>query len=172
MVKTIDRFQVFGEVPADIIKDAELAIGRIPESVFPREHSAGVGAEFDQQLLAGLRGQGWDDAEIDSRPFGKGTFTVDVGCKSRKVLVEIEKGRLPRLELDLLKLSAAAKLPGSDWRWGLIVVPASFIRLKLSGNRTPYDHMKSLTRIAAPALEGTLKGLAVIGYRDPRDTGG
>lgn len=167
-MKTIDRFQVFGEVPADIIKDVELAIGRIPESVFPREHGEGIGAEFDQRLLTGLHGRGWDDAVTNSRPFGKGTFTVDIGCMSRKVLIEIEKGKLPRLELDLLKLSAAAKLPRSHWQWGLIIVPASFVEMKLSGNRTPYDHMKSLSKLASLALSGTLQGLAVIGYRDPR----
>ena len=111
-------------------------------------------------------------------PFDNNKFNVDIAIPDHKLLIEIEKGRLPRLELDIFKMASACWQSLDKWRYGALIVPASYIKLPLAGRNNPYDYLKHLAQLIKPmfsADQGTadgptmISGLVVIGYFDPRE---
>ncbi len=71
-------------------------------------------------------------------------FSIDFCLPTRPgTLIEVEKGKLPRLELDIMKIvNAIFKFP-EKYGFGCIIVPTNYIRLNLAGKRSPYQYVKN-----------------------------
>lgn len=123
-----------------------------------------------------LRAQGYA-VESNFCPFSDNAFNVDLALPKQKLLIEIEKGKQPRLELDILKIASACSQFPDRWSYGALVVPASYIKLKLAGEQAPYIYLKRLKPLIQPLFTGlvdrakvraVVEGFIVIGYDDPR----
>jgi hypothetical protein len=161
---------LYGEVPDDIRSDLSEAVSSVPEGIFfknGRPLEEGV-KELDDEIARGLERRGW----ILKRemPLGVGKFNVDIASEQKKVLIEIEKGKLPRIELDVLKIVYAHLKSPDRWQYGVLIVPKSHIRLPLEGRRTPFQYVKdSLSKLIEPVLRATgVRGFMLMGYEDPR----
>ena len=92
-------------------------------------------------------------------------------------LIEIEKGKQPRLELDIMKIINSIWRFPSRYGFGCIIVPANYIKLKLAGMRDPYSYVtNNLIPLNSPLLDfkdedGSflMEDFIVIGYIDPRE---
>jgi hypothetical protein len=91
-------------------------------------------------------------------------------------LIEIEKGKQPRLELDIMKIINSIHRFPLKYGYGCIIAPGNYIRLKLAGNRSPYRYVtEHLIPLNRPVLDFKnengrflLKDFVVVGYVDPR----
>ena len=164
---------VIGSVP-DAVSDALLgAVQSVPQTCFLDVNgnplTQGV-PNLDGLICEALDRRGWEIA-TNYRPFTDALFNVDIAVPAQKLLVEIEKGRLPRLELDLLKIASACLQTPDRWQYGALIVPATFIELALAGRQSPYRYLQRLEPVVRPILQASqLKGLLVIGYVDPRNS--
>ena len=163
---------LFGCVPEDLADELLQAVLAVPQTIFfrgglPRKDEI---KEFDEEVVQALFDPlQWDDLEPKSRPFSDTLFEVDIASLQRKILIEIEKGKLPRLELDILKIASACCQFPQTWKLGAIIVPFSHIRLALEGRQTPADYLPRLTTLARPILEAShVQGLLLVSYKDPR----
>jgi hypothetical protein len=161
---------LYGEVPDDIRSDLTEAIGSVPQDIFfkdgrPLEEEVKA---LDDEIADRLKRKGWTLKQ--GMPVGVGKFSVDIASEQKKVLVEIEKGKLPRIELDILKILHAHLKSPDRWQYGALIVPKSHIRLPLEGGRTPFQYVKdSLSKLTEPVLKATgMRGFMLIGYEDPR----
>jgi len=156
-------------------------IKEVPEDIFFEEDGSPLKGEvkkLDKLLSERLITKFGKGVKRNFRTMApENQFEIDIVLPTKPMtLIEIEKGKLPRLELDIMKIL------GSIWRFpekygfGCIIVPANYIKLKLAGNRSPYqyvtDHLIPLNR---PVLDFKnekgcflLKDFIVIGYVDPR----
>jgi hypothetical protein len=163
---------LYGQVPEDFAKDILQAVLAVPQAVFfsegePRKDEI---KEFDKEFAEALIDPlGWNDAKFPFCPFSDTWFEVDVASPDRRLLIEIEKGKLPRLELDVLKLASACCQFPELWQLGSIIVPSSFIRLPLAGRETPDKYMSRLISLMSPILRACrVYGLLLVSYVDPR----
>jgi len=123
---------------------------------------------LDGLICEALVKRGWE-IDTDYRPFTDSLFNVDIAVPAQKLLVEIEKGRLPRLELDLLKIASACLRAPDRWHFGALIVPATYIELALAGRQSPFRYLQRLEPVVRPIIQASeVKGLIVIGYVDPR----
>jgi len=105
-------------------------------------------------------------------------FSVDMCLPTQpKTLLEIQKGQLPRLELDLIKFQAAIFRWPEQYGYACIITPVNYIRMKLASPYSPYEyttkHLIPLARRPLLDIKNSnggylLKEFCVIGYWDPR----
>ena len=169
-------FELAGEFPPQTRKGIVCAVGSVPKPVFFDANRRPVTSEVKEvDCIIGkyLQADGWkvlrDYALINE---SESRFNVDMACPDQKLLIEVEKGTQPRLELDLWKIVAACQALPDRWRYGALIVPATHIRLSLAGRQTPYDYLHRLRRLAKPVLEKLTGGILVVGYEDPRGDSG
>jgi hypothetical protein len=160
---------LYGEVPDDIRSDLTEAVGSVPQAIFfkdgrPLEEEVKA---LDDEIADRLERRGWT---LKRGVKVGGKFSVDLASEQKKVLIEIEKGKLPRIELDVLKILYAHLKSPDMWQYGVLIVPKSHIRLPLEGRRTPFQYVKdSLSKLTEPVLKATgMGGFMLIGYEDPR----
>jgi hypothetical protein len=157
------------------------ALKDVPDSVFFDDAGKPLEKEvkqLDGQLCQGLLKRLGPGVEQDHMPMAQSNkFNCDIFIPTQPgTLIEVEKGKLPRLELDLLKIvSSILRSPGK-YGYGCIIVPASYIRLNLAGRRTPYDYVTGhLIPMSSPVLDSKdmdgqfpIRDVVVVGYVDPR----
>lgn len=104
-------------------------------------------------------------------------FTVDFILPTKPpTLIEIEKGKLPRLELDLMKIISSIYRYPLVYGFGCLIVPNNYIQLNLAGKRSPYQYVKNnLIPLNSSILDWKnkdgsflIKDFLVLGYFDPR----
>ena len=163
---------LFGCVPGDIADELLQAVLAVPRTIFfrgglPRKDEI---KELDEEIVQALVDPlQWDDVDPRFRPFSDNLFEVDIASIQRKILIEVEKGKLPRLELDILKIASACLQFPQRWQLGAIIVPSSHIKLPLEGRQTPAEYLPRLTTLAKPILEAShVQGLLLVSYKDPR----
>lgn len=163
---------LFGHVPEDIADELLQAVLAVPQSIFfrgdlPRKDEI---KELDEEIVLALTDLlQWHDVKPKFRPFSDTMFEVDIASIQRNILIEVEKGKLPRLELDILKIASACLQFPERWQLGVIIVPSSYIKLPLEGRQTPAEYLPRLTTLAKPILEAShVQGLLLVAYRDPR----
>ena len=163
---------LFGHVPEHLAEDILQAVLAVPQAIFFREGKPRKDEikEFDKEFAEALFDPlGWDDVEFPFRPFSDTWFAVDVVSPHRKILIEIEKGKLPRLELDVLKLASACCQFPQHWEIGAIIVPSTYIRLTLASDETPAQYLLRLIALIRPILATCqVHGLLLVSYKDPR----
>ncbi len=133
--------------------------------------------QIDRQLLKLLTKRFGSEVKSNYCPMiSENKFNVDILLPTKPAtLIEIEKGKLPRLELDLMKITNSIYKFPSKYGYGCIIVPVNYIELKLAGLRSPYqylvNHLISLNSTILDVKDKDrylLKDLVVIGYHDPR----
>jgi len=161
---------LYGSVPDDIKRDLVEAVGSVPQSIFFREGKPlkEEVKKLDDEIARGLEGKGWSLEQ--EMPLGVGKLKVDMASEQKGVLIEIQKGKLPRIELDILKILYAHLKSPDKWQYGVLIVPKSYIRLPLEGRKTPFQYVKgSFSKLIEPLFGATgLRGFMLIGYEDPR----
>ena len=160
-----------GAVPSHIKKSLIGAVKSVNEDVFfegSREHPRkNEICEVDDGISEFLS-RIWE-VERNYRPFEEADFNVDIACPEHKVLIEIEKGTSPRLELDILKVASACLQFPEKWRYAALVVPTTHIKLRLAGRSAPAEYLERLKPVVRPVLEACkVCGFVLIGYEDPR----
>jgi hypothetical protein len=162
---------LWGKVPDHIVKSLCEAIVSVREDVFfchgqPRKKEI---CEVDAGIHEFLSKKGWM-LKREFSPFDACDFKIDIACLDHKVLIEIEKGTSPRLELDTLKIASACLQFPERWKYGALVVPSRHIKLRLVDRKTPWAYLKThYTSLVSPILEAcNVSGFVVVGYEDPR----
>jgi hypothetical protein len=175
-IQIVQTFVLWDTVPSAITSDLTKAVESVSAKVFfdaEDKPTKGEVVGLDQGVKEALSKSGWELIP-NHKAFEDSEFSVDLACKSHKLLIEIEKGKLPRLELDIMKMVAACNQFPEKWQLGALIVPATYIKLPLEGRNTPYYYLKKrLKPLLRPLLESSkMAGLLVIGYEDPRGTKG
>jgi hypothetical protein len=175
-LRVVSKTYLVGTVPVRIEKSLVHAIESVKEDVFfslnqPRKDEI---RGIDDGIRAFLfQNKSWTLEDKDFSPFANCEFGIDIACSDHKVLIEIEKGTSPRLELDILKIASACLQFPERWKYGALVVPSTYIKLRLAGRKTPYEylekHLKPLVRTVLEACK--VSGFVVLGYEDPRPDG-
>jgi hypothetical protein len=159
------------------------ALESIPDEVFFEKDGSPLDREvsdLDSRLYKFLIRQFGENVEKDFSPMvPENQFSVDFFIPTLPgMLVEVEKGKLPRLELDLMKILGSIYRFPSQYGFGCIVVPVNYIKLNLAGKRSPYKYVTgNLLPLNMPLLDikaangmFLVKDFLVIGYVDPRGT--
>jgi len=157
-------------------------IEEIPEDIFFEQNGTPLAREviqFDKQLFKRLITRFGPNVEQDFRTMvPENQFSVDILLPTRPMtLIEIEKGKQPRLELDIMKITNSINRFPLKYGIGCMIVPANYIKLMLAGRRFPYSYVtKNLIPLNSPLLDfknqdGSfmVKDFIVIGYLDPRE---
>jgi hypothetical protein len=158
------------------------SIEEIPEDIFFEQNGFPLKREvqeLDEQLFKRLFIKFGPEVKQNFRPMvPENQFEIDLllPTEPNKTLIEIEKGKQPRLELDIMKIINSIWRFPSRYGFGCIIVPANYIELKLAGMRSPYQYVtEHLIPLNAPILnvknqEGffLIRDFIVIGYIDPR----
>lgn len=171
---TIDSDAVFsltGDFPDRLRESLVAAVEGISKGIFFDDAGEPLKTEVrevDNSVTRALRKRGWR-IETEFYPFANCRFNVDLAIPEHRLLVEIEKGKLPRIELDILKIASACIQSPDVWEYGALIVPTTYITLALAGRQSPAQYLRRLRPLIQPILEGSpVKGILVIGYRDPR----
>ncbi len=157
------------------------SIKSVPEDIFFEEDQSPLKREviqFERKLFKLLFSRFGPDVEENFAPMiPENQFTVDFILPTKPgTLVEVEKGKLPRLELDIMKIVNSICRYPQKYGFGCIVVPVNYIKLNLAGRRSPYQFVtNNLIPLNSPVIDIRGKGKAplvkdfvVIGYVDPR----
>jgi hypothetical protein len=168
MVAVTDNFPMVGTVPAALIGMTINAVESVPSSVFTYDTAENAEVTgFDDEVQRYLTAQGWIVGR--SSPLFEGRkFSADISCFDQRFLIEIEKGKQPRLELDILKMVCASQLPKRHWRYGILVCPSNYVSLRLEGGDTPAAYLRRLSSITERGLRNVIDGIHVVAYQDPR----
>lgn len=153
----------------------------IPEDIFFEKDGSPLKREvvqLEKRLFKLLITQFGQDVEHDFAPMlPENQFTVDFFLPTKPgTLIEIEKGKLPRLELDVMKIINSIYRFPSKYGFGCIIAPVNYITLNLAGRRSPYQYVRNnLIPLNRPIIDlkgkdGSflVKDFLVIGYFDPR----
>jgi len=134
--------------------------------------------QLDKKLFKLLITKFGSDVEENFAPMvPENQFTVDFVLPTiPATLIEVEKGKLPRLELDLMKIINSIYRFPSKYGFGCIIVPVNYIKLNLAGQRSPYQFVKNnliplnSSIIDSKDKDGSffIKDFLAIGYFDPR----
>ena len=158
------------------------SLTEIPEDIFFEKDGSPLKREvvqLEKRLFKLLITQFGQDVENNFAPMiPENQFTVDFFLPTKPgALIEIEKGKLPRLELDIMKIiNSICRFP-SEYGFGCIIVPVNYVKLNLAGKRSPYQFVRNnLTPLNSPIIDlkgkdGSflVKDFLVIGYFDPRE---
>jgi hypothetical protein len=162
------------------IKPLIVSLEKVSDNLFfeqdgsPRKQEI---SQLDVQLFELLRNEFGEGIEKNVATMLPSKFNVDMVLPTNPAtLIEIEKGKLPRLELDLMKITNSIYKYPSLYGYGCLIVPMSYITLKLAGGQTPFEYVtKHLIPLNSKVLDcksknGSflIKDLIVIGYFDPR----
>lgn len=176
-LKVTETFNLIGKLPSDLHDSLVRAVKSVPQACFFDEAGEPLKKEIvavDKEIAITLNKYKdkykWD-VEENCRPVLGCSFNVDLAIPRSKVLIEIEKGKLPRLELDILKVASACHQCPKQWHFGALIVPSSYIELPLAGCKSPYRYLQHLAHLIKPFLATSLvRGFLVIGYDDPRSS--
>lgn len=134
--------------------------------------------QLDAKLFKLLIANFGENVEEDFPPMApENQFTVDFILPTKPpTLIEIEKGKLPRLELDLMKIIGSIYRYPLVYGFGCLIVPNNYIQLNLAGRRSPYQYVKNnLIPLNSFILDWKdkdgsflIKDFLVLGYFDPR----
>ncbi|MBN1973263.1 MAG: hypothetical protein JW787_06465 [Sedimentisphaerales bacterium] len=165
----------------DWIKPLEESLKQIPDDIFFESNGSPLKREvknLDQKLFKLLIKNFGEGVEKDFAPMApKNQFTVDFTLPTKPLtLTEIEKGKLPRLELDLMKIINSIFRYPLLYGFGCLIVPNNYIQLNLAGKRSPYQYIRNnLIPLNSPILDRKnedgsflIKDIIVLGYFDPR----
>lgn len=157
------------------------SLKKIPDSIFFNEDGSPLKkevTELDKQLFELLTAKFDSDVKQNFAPMiPDNQYTVDILLPTKPMtLIEIEKGKQPRLELDIMKIANSIYRFPSKYGFGCIIVPANYIKLKLAGQRSPYQYIinnlipLNLLLLDLKDQSGIflIKDFIVIGYNDPR----
>jgi len=157
------------------------ALEEIPECIFFEKDGSPLKREvirLDKQLFKRLIARFGPNVEQNFAPMiPENQFRVDILLPTQPMtLIEIEKGKLPRLELDIMKIINSIYRFPSKYGFGCIITTVNYIKLNLAGNRTPYQYVtNNLIPLNSPILDlkghddsFIIKDFLVIGYIDPR----
>jgi hypothetical protein len=166
-----ERFNLLGDFPSTLYDLLGEAVEATPESVFFDSSGAALKREvkeLDRSVSRWLREHG-HAVETDHEPISDGQFTTDIYLPDARVLIEIEKGNLPRISFDILKMVSGCTERPQKCEYGAFIVPSSHIRPIVAGRQTTTQYLKRLVRLVAPlAPHLECKGIGVLAYRDPR----
>lgn len=170
-LKVSGTFNLLGTIPGDLHDSLVQAVRSVPQTCFFDKTGKPLKSEVvgvDRAIGSTLREYKWDFQE-NYCPVSDYNFNVDLAVSKHKVLIEIEKGTQPRLELDILKIVSACFQYPERWQLGTLIVPSSYIELRLAGCQSPYQYLQRLAPLIKPILAtSSVKGFLVIGYSDPR----
>lgn len=160
------------------------AIEAVSDKIFFDQHGKPVKDKevkaFDEMIYDALshRFCGLGKVERNTRLwYPERRFDIDLVLPtSPRTLIEIEKGQLPRLELDIVKIMSAILDRPDEYGYGCLVVPVNYIDLTLAPRQTPYQYVtEHLLPLARPLLDIRnsaggyfLREFCVAGYWDPR----
>ena len=158
------------------------SLAKIPEDIFFEKDGSPLKREvvkLEKRLFKLLIKQFGQDVENNFAPMiPENQFTVDFFLPTKPgTLIEIEKGKLPRLELDVMKIIGSIYRFPSKYGFGCIIAPVNYIKLSLAGRRSPYQYIKNnLIPLNGPIIDlkgkkGSflVKDFLLIGYFDPRE---
>ena len=163
------------------LKQIVKSIKKIPEDIFFEEDGSPLKREVDQldkklfKLLLENFGAEVENNSTTMAP--ENLFSIDIVLPTKPAtLIEIEKGRLPRLELDFMKILNTIHRYPSEYGFGCIIAPANYIKLNLAGKKSPCQYViNNLIPLNSPIMDlkdkndnFMLKDFFVIGYCDPR----
>jgi len=164
-------FNLIGAIPGDLHGSLVKAVASVPETCFFDDAGKPLKTEVsgvDKAIASTLRELKWSFHQ-NYCPVLDCDFNVDLAIPTQKVLLEIEKGKQPRLELDIFKVASACLQHPEQWQYGALIVPSSYIELSLAGRQSPYQYLQRLAPLINPVLAtSSVKGFLVIGYDDPR----
>ncbi len=153
----------------------------IPDDIFFEKDGSPLKREvtqLDAKLFKLLIANFGENVEKDFPPMApENQFTVDFILPTKpSTLIEIEKGKLPRLELDLMKIINSIYRDPLVYGFGCLVVPDNYIQLNLAGKRSPYRYVtNNLIPLNSSILDWKdkdgsflIKDFLVLGYFDPR----
>jgi len=180
-IMTIKEVFSYRRLEPEWVKPLVTCIKEIPEHIFFEEDGSPLKREvleFDKQLFKRLTTKFGPDVKRNFRTMApENQFEIDIVLPTKPMtLIEIEKGKLPRLELDIMKIINSILRFPSKYGYGCIIAPVSYIELNLAGNRSPYRYVtEHLIPLNKPVLDfknqdGSflVKDFIVIGYVDPR----
>ena len=156
------------------------SIKKFPDSIFFDQKGNPLKREvkqLDEQLFKRLSAKYGPDVKQNFRTMvPENRFEIDIVLPTKPMtLIEIEKGKLPRLELDIMKIINTIWRFPSRYGFGCIIVPANYIKLNLAGRRFPYPYVTNqLLPLNSPVLDFVnqrnflMRDFIVIGYIDPR----
>ena len=176
-------YHCFRATHPDWLDDIVAAVEAVPDNVFFDGRGQPIKKEvrqFDEHVYSTLserfRNLGGVKRNVQLwRP--ERHFEVDILlATSPETLVEIEKGQLARLALDIIKIMSAILYEPEKYACGCLIVPVNYIELKLARGQTPYQHLtEHLLPLATPLLNISdsmggylLREFCVVGYVDPR----
>lgn len=158
------------------------SIEEIPENIFFEQDGSPLKRQviqFDEQLFKRSTAKFGPEVKQNFRTMeSENRFEIDIVLPTKPMtLIEIEKGKQPRLELDIMKITNSIYRFPEKYGYGCMIVPANHVKLKLAGGRTPYSYVtNNLIPLNAPLLDfesqdGSflVKDFIVIGYLDPRE---
>jgi len=170
-LKVSGTFNLIGTVPGGLHDSLVRAVELVSESCFFDDAGKPLKTEVvgvDKTMADKLRELQWSVRQ-NYRPMSDCDFNVDLAIPNQKVLIEIEKGKLPRLELDIFKVASACLQNPGRWQYGVLIVPSSYIELPLEGRQSPFQYLQRLAPLVRPILiASSVKGFIVVGYGDPR----
>lgn len=176
----VDKVFSYRNLQHDWVSPLVNCIEDVPEHIFFKNGSP---LKIEIKLLDELL------SERLTAKFGKGVkrnfrtmahenrFEIDIVLPTEPMtLIEIEKGKLPRLELDIMKIANSIYRFPLEYGYGCIIVPVNYIELPLAGRRSPYAYTtNNLIPLNRPMLDlknehnsFLMEDLIVIGYHDPR----
>ena len=178
---TIKEVFSYRRLEPEWVKPLVTCIKEIPEHIFFEQDGSPLKEEviqFDKQLFKRLTAKFGPDVKRNVRTMAReNQFETDLLLPTKPMtLIEIEKGKQPRLELDIMKIINSIYRSSSEYGYGCIIAPTTYIRLNLAGNRSPYRYVtEHLIPLNKPVLDFKnengcflLKDFIVIGYVDPR----
>ena len=176
MVKMLTETKdLYGKVPKKLLRLLVSAVSSADSDIFFSRGRVALKVEvkeFDEHILRFLKKKcGEGEVEQNHKPF-EDKKEIDLWLKKDRVLIEIEKGQYPRLEFDIFKIMSACIQNPKRYRYGVLIVPSSYIKLRLQGKDAPWKYLtERFSPMVRPIFDNIkeIKGFAVIGYRDPRE---
>ena len=145
-MKACKHFFLSGSLPPKIKNHLIKAVESIPHGSFFDQGGNPLRGEIvgvDKGIEHYLNDHGWNPKKI-YEPVECINISVDLYLPTQKVLIEIEKSKQPRLELDIIKIASACLMAPKKWQFGVLVVPTSYIELRLKGGPSPYQYLERL----------------------------
>lgn len=159
-------FKLWGSIPESIMKVLVEATESVPEEVF-FERDGRVRKDEIKEIDGKIKNFLEKKWKLEKVVVPDTRFDFDLAFPKEKILIHIEKGKLARLELDILKALSLCHRQ-HEWKYYVMIVPSN-IELTLAPHYSPCEYLKHLIKLAEPLLEKSgLEGFYAICYEDPR----